>query len=243
MRGLLHRFNVTGSFPLRSPFLIAALLAFAACGRSDSGSTTSTSLATDVPPTGVGAIVDWEDPSKFAELEGGWAVRACEGEAPLLCVERAGQTVGLVEAMSYPIASFEDLDPNGDRDENLDRFAAGFVEAIGSDRVLGCGAEYGFDPFPVEDFVLGGTPGVSFGFVGTLPDGSSSELNLQYATIVGDQIVSIVAIAYDEGGCPGRDELSSFDTATLSEFRPLLEEVLHESPLPEVVQAPPDIGY
>ncbi|HJR87689.1 MAG TPA: hypothetical protein VJ930_08555 [Acidimicrobiia bacterium] len=188
-------------------------------------------------------MVDWEDPAKVAELDGGWVVRACEGEAPLLCVERSGQTVGVVEAMSFPIASFDDLDPNGDPRENLELFAAGFVAAIGSDRELGCGADYGFDPLPVKDFVLGGTPGVSFGFVGSMPDGEPSELNLQYATIVGEEILSIVATAYDEGGCPGRDDLSSFDTATLSEFRPRLEEVLHESPLPDVVEKPVDSGY
>jgi hypothetical protein len=108
---------------------------------------------------------------------------------------------------------------------------------------VGCGPDYGFDPFPVEDFVLGGTPGVSFGFLGTMPSGKPSELNLQYATIVGDRVLSIVAIAYDEGGCPGRDELSGFDSVTLRDFRPRLEEVLHESPLPNLVETPVDVGY
>lgn len=237
--------QVRGSNPLSSILLIAAaLMALTACGVSDLGNvSTSTTLAPDLPPTGVGAVVDWEDPTKVAELEGGWTVRACEGEGPLLCVERGGETVGVVEAMLFPVASFDDLDPNGEPRENLELFAAGFIEAIGSDRAAGCGADYGFDPFPVEDFVLGGTPGVSFGFVGSMPDGKPSELNLQYATIVGEEILSIVATAYDEGGCPGRDDLGGFDTAALSEFRPRLEEVLLESALPDVVETPVDTGY
>ncbi len=44
----------------------------------------------------------------------------------------------------------------------------------------------------------------------------------------------IVAIAYDEGGCPGRDDLSTWDSATLAEFRPLLEAVLRVTPLPAI---------
>ncbi|MGH8957074.1 MAG: hypothetical protein ACRDVK_00200 [Acidimicrobiia bacterium] len=143
---------------------------------------------------------------------------------------------------SYPIGSFDDLDPRGDPRENLELFASGFAEAIGSDRAAGCGPDHGFDPFPVGDFVLGGTPGIGFGFVGTLPDGEPSELNLQYATVVGDQILSVVAIAYDEGGCPGRDDLSGFDSSTLAEFRPRLEAILHESPLP-AIDRPAAPGY
>ena len=82
-----------------------------------------------------------------------------------------------------------------------------------------------------QPITLGDTPGISFGYIGTMRDGSPSELNLQYAAVVGDQIVSIVAIAYDEG-CPGRDDLSGFRSSELAEFRPYLEEVLTTTPLP-----------
>jgi hypothetical protein len=235
---------VRGPHPLSFLVIAAALVVLGACGDTDSGSaSTGTTFAPDHPPQGVGAVVNWEDPTKVVDLGDGWAIRACEGEAPLLCVELSGRQIGVVEALSYPVSSFEDLDPDGDPKENLDRFGAGFIKAIGSDRAVGCGPDYGFDPFPVEDFVLGGTPGVSFGFLGTMPSGKPSELNLQYATIVGDRVLSIVAIAYDEGGCPGRDELSGFDSVTLRDFRPRLEEVLHESPLPNLVETPVDVGY
>lgn len=211
--------------------LISAML-LVACGTQAEVPRSPTTASPDQPPDDVGAVVDWEDPSHVVELEGGWVVHACEGDGAFLCVERGRQAVGVVEALWYPITSFEHLDRDGDPKKNLDLFASGFVEAIGSDRAVGCGSDYVFEPFPVEDFVLGGTPGISFGFEGKMPDGSSSELNLQYATVVGDHVLSIVAIAYDEGGCPGRDELSGFDSVTLAEFRPQLEAVLHESPLP-----------
>jgi hypothetical protein len=211
--------------------LISATL-LVACGAQAEVPGSPTTVSPDQPPNGLGAVVDWEDPSQLVELEGGWVVHACEGDGAFLCVERGGEAVGLVEAIRYPIASFENLDRDGDPKENLDLFVSGFVDAIGSDRAIGCGPDYVFDPFPVEDFVLGGTPGISFGFEGKMPDGSPSELNLQFATIVGDHVLSIVAIAYDEGGCPGRDDLSGFDSVTLAEFRPHLEAVLHESPLP-----------
>ncbi|MGH8946084.1 MAG: hypothetical protein ACRDVL_08045 [Acidimicrobiia bacterium] len=212
----------------------AAAVTIAACTgpTADPGGTDAP--MPDQPRDGVGAMVDWEDTGKVVELQDGWTVHACEGDAPVLCVEREGLPVGVVEAIAYPVSSFDDLDPAADPGTNLRAFAQGFVEAIGADRAAGCGPEYEFQPIPVEAFVLGGTPGIAYGFVGTMPDGRSSELNLQYATIVGDQVLSIVAIAYDGGGCPGRDELSTFDSDTLADFRPHLESLLHESPLPEL---------
>jgi hypothetical protein len=232
------------SRPWRVLVSSAALFFVIACGVSNDGAAPTTAPAPDQPPVGLGAVVDWEDPSLVVELDGGWALHACEGDGALLCVERAGRAVGVVEALSYPIDSFEDLDREHDPRENLDLYAAGFFEAIGSDRAIGCGSDYVFRPFPVEDFVLGGTPGISFGFEGKLPNGTPSELNLQYATIVGEHVLSIVAIAYDGGGCPGRDDLSGFHSTTLDEFRPQLEAVLHESPLPvTLVGIPTDIGY
>ncbi len=66
-----------------------------------------------------------------------------------------------------------------------------------------------------------------------MPDGSPSELHVQHAVIDGDHVVVIAAGAYDDGGCPGPDGLGSFDTETLTTFRPLLERILAVSPLPE----------
>lgn len=229
--------------------LALALVAMIACGQSaeqPSGtdpvptfpptSTTSPTTTTsfEPPPTSVPPMVDWHDSEAVASLADGWTVQACEGEALLLCVSRNGSPVGTVEALSYPVESFPDIDPDADTSSQLRTLADGFFEALGSDRADGCGPDYEFEAIPGRDFKLGWTPALAYGFTGTMPDGQPSELNLQYATIVGDQIVSIVATAYDEGGCPGRDDLSGFTSKDLAAFRPHLEKVLESSPLPEI---------
>jgi hypothetical protein len=133
------------------------------------------------------------------------------------------------------MASIDGVDPSAAPDINIRSFADGFLTALETDRAAGCGEDYGFEPIDVESLQVAGTPGISFGYVGTMADGSPSELNLQYATIVEQAIVSITAIAYDEGGCPGRDDLSGFRSDDLAEFRPYLEELLRNSPVPPVV--------
>lgn len=152
----------------------------------------------------------------------------------MLCVEREGEFAGVIEAMVFPVSSFDDLDPGAEPEDNLERLANGFLEALAADRAAGCGADYGFEEFEIEPVVVSGRPGISFGFVGTAADGSASERNHQYATIEDDDIVSIVAIAYDEGGCPGRDDVGGFDSATLAAFQPVLESLLADVPLPPV---------
>jgi hypothetical protein len=188
----------------------------------------------DPPVEGDAPIVDWTDPGKTVTFDDGWTIHACEGDAPLLCVEREGVAVGAVEALAYPVESLAWFDPSSGSDENLAALAEDFARVLGSDRASGCGNDYVFEPFSPEPFVLANTPGIFFGFSGTMPDGDPSELNLHYATLVEDRIISIVAGAYDEGGCLGRDELSGFNTADLAELRPHLESALHESPLPEL---------
>lgn len=188
----------------------------------------------DQPPTGDAPIVDWTDSSKVLELGDGWTVAACEGDAPLLCVSKDGVAQGGVEAASYDLDSIPDIDPEDDVDTQLRALAEGFMQAIGTDRAEGCGPDYVFEPIEPTPFVLANLPGMVYGFVGTMPDGRPSELNLQYATVIDAQIVTVAAIAYDEGGCPGRDDLGGFTTESLVSFRPYLEEVFHESPLPSL---------
>ncbi len=219
---------------MRHNLIPAALLALAvvlsACGEAVAGGG-DPGLGPEQPSE----AIDWNDPGRVVNFDGGWSVGACEGDAPLLCVERNGEFVGLVEAMSYRIDSFDDLDPAADPDVNLAAFAGGFFEALETDRRDGCGADYGFRPFEPEAFQLGTASGISYGFAGTMADGSPSELNLQYATIVGDDVLLITAIAYDEGGCPGPNgDLAGFDSETLEAFQPFLETVLAQSPLPQL---------
>lgn len=210
---------------------IVLVLAMTGCSSAAPREDPNEPEPSQAPPA---AQVDWVDSTKSVQLEGGWTVSACEGDAPLLCVARNGAPVGVVEATAYPVDSFDDLDPQGEASDNLRELAAGFVEALRQDRDAGCPEGYDFDPHDPVEIELGGNEALAYGYTGTMPDGSPSELNLQYSTIVGDRIISIVAIAYDEGGCPGRDDLSGFDSAQLAEVRDQLEALLQASPLPEV---------
>lgn len=186
------------------------------------------------PTTAVPATIDWSDPEAPVEAGDGWTVKACEGGGTLLCVYRGGAERGVVEALSFPLDSFEGHAPGDDPADTLDRIAADFLDSMESDRQAGCGEDYRFEPIPPAPFQLGGQPALSYGFAGARADGTPSELNLQYATVVDRHLVLVVAAAYDAGGCPGKDELLSFDSADLAEFRPNLERLLTASPLPDL---------
>lgn len=202
-------------------------------------STTSLPPAATTPTTAVPVTIDWTDPDTVTELGEGWSVAACEGGATLLCVSRDGKEAGVVEALAYPLESFDGYDPAATPADTLALIAEDFLASMKADRRAGCGGDYHFEAMPPRDFILGGLPGISYGFVGTLGDGSPSELNLQYSTVINENLVLVVAAAYDEGGCPGKDELLSFDSAGLAEFRPHLERLLEASPLPVAAHRAP----
>ena len=178
-----------------------ALLA-TACTASSASTippTTTTTTTTPVPATTTTSIpltvVDWTDSSRRIPVGGGWTVFACEGDAPQLCVESDGTVIGSVWATTYPVDT-TDPDP-------LATFAEGFLADFAADRAAGCGADYGFQPIGPDDFDLGGSPGVAFGFAGTMSDGTASELVLQFAAVVDDQIVSLAAFGDADEGCLG----------------------------------------
>lgn len=191
------------------------------------------------PTTAVPVTIDWTDPDTVTELGEGWSVTACEGGATLLCVSRDGSEAGVVEALAYPLGSFEGYDPAATPADTLAFIANDFLASMEGDRKAGCGEDYHFEASPPRDFILAGLPGISYGFAGALGDGSPSELNLQYATLVDENLVLVVAAAYDEGGCPGKDGLLSFDSTGLADFRPHLEQLLEASPLPEPAHPAP----
>lgn len=187
----------------------------------------------DPSDDGPGPAIEWGNPdARVVFDEVGWVIAACDGDGPLLCVERDGRHVGAVEAAAYPLDTMNRLDPSAPREVILDDFAGHFFDDMSADRRVGCGTGYVFERIEPRPFPLGDTTGIAFGFVGTMADGRASELNLQYATVVEDRIVLLTAAAYDDDGCPGRDDLGGFRSRELADFRPYLEDVLDGSPLP-----------
>ena len=229
------------------PLLLALGLFVAACGGdgADGGTTTSTTeptttsaptttaptTTTTAPPASPMAI-DWDDPAMTVELEDGWTVSHCEGSAPLLCVARDGELLGVVERFIADPHTYSAYDHEAADDTNLRAVAADFVAAFEADRAAGCGEGYVLEPIEPQTFEWGGTPGLAYGFRGISENGTPSEYNLQYSTISHGRLIFLVAAAYDEGGCPGKDDMISFDTATLEAFQPHLEALLATSPLP-----------
>lgn len=226
---------------LRSLTVVVTLVV-AACGGSSEPTTstaepaTTTTGAVDSTTTSTtvvaGEVIDWEDRTVVATLPEGWSVTGCEGSAPLMCVSRDDEVVGLLEAFLASPSTFEIWDPTADDETTLRAIAANYVSTFVEDRAVGCGAGYVVEPLEPRPIVLGGTPGLTYGFRGTAEDGTPSELHIQYAAISADRLIVVTAAAYDEGGCPGKDDLISFDTATLEGFAPHLDRLMEASPLP-----------
>lgn len=189
-------------------------------------------LVPEPDPDGGTGFIDWDDPSLVVERGAGWTIGACIGDGLFLCVERDGAPVGGVEALFYPLASFDFIDLDGRPETQLRAVADAFLTSFQTDRATTCGADYQFEPLTPTSFDLGGHTGLAYSFMGTMADGTPSELILQYSTVTEDHLLLVVAIGEDEGGCLGRTDLGGFTTLDLEEFRPHLEAVLRSSPLP-----------
>lgn len=161
------------------------------------------------------------DPSSEVEPLPGWSARNCEGTAPLICVTGPGGEVGLVELLRFSSSH-----------DSLEALASDFVASIASDRAEGCGPDYEVEPIPPTEADVAGERGLRFGFVGLTGEGVVSERNIQHAFIDGADVVVLAAAAYAAGGCPGRDELPSFEPDALEAFDPGLSELVAGLKLP-----------
>lgn len=227
--------------------LVALAVLVAACGTDTVDDTTTTtpstttttqpSTTTTQPPTTTtvpasGFVFDWDDRTASLELADGFTIAHCDGEAPLVCVARGGEVVGLLELFIADPNTYGAFDPEADDETNLRSIAADFVDVFRTDRASGCGADYLVEELEPRTIRMGDSPALAYGFRGTFGDGTASEYNLQYATLSHGRLIFLVGAAYDEGGCPGKDDLVSFDSATLQAFQPHLETLLAESAVP-----------
>jgi hypothetical protein len=227
--------------PSRLLLTSVVLALLAACGGGETvdtttpttvPATTTTAPGSTAPTTTVPAptVIDWDDRSTNVALPDGWTVTYCEGQAPFLCVAKDGDVVGVVEIFIADPLTYDAYDPAADDETNLRAIAAAFVDAFRDDRAAGCGSDYLLERIDPQLMDLGGVTGLVYGFRGTLGDGSPSELNLQYASLSHGRLVLLVAAAYDEGGCPGKDDMISFDSADLDEFGPRFLSLLESAP-------------
>ncbi|MGH9038043.1 MAG: hypothetical protein ACRD0O_19975 [Acidimicrobiia bacterium] len=198
------------------------LLSLAACGGDDAatpGPVTTTSAPTPDPPV---VIVDWQAPGLDVDLGEGFRARHCEGDAPVLCIERAGVPVGLVELLDFPA---------GDR-QPLDERIAELYRTTAEDRARGCPPGYEFQTLVPEPAFVAGGKGLRYGFTGTFADGRPSERTIAWMVERGDVVTVIVAAADEPDGCLPPEGAGHFTTASLEAASDDLERLVVASRLP-----------
>lgn len=197
-----------------------ALAVLSACGGGDANdrdvdgrearppSTTTTTPRPTEPPL----AVDWNARTVTPSAVGAWTIRFCEGEAPLVCLDRDGENAGGLEVNTFPLASFDD--------PSLEAIAEDTVRTFQADRKDGCGADYLVDADDQRPHAVVGTDGLRYGWTATRK-GEVVERNLTYAAAKGDTLVLLVAGALGPGGCLERQH--EFSIEDLEAAEPVLD--------------------
>lgn len=192
--------------------------------------TPSVPPATPLPVEDIPA--SWTPGAAPADLPGGWRVRDCEGDAPMLCVDRNGEHVGILQLASFPLTSaLAGADDEQAFAAALRDFASTRHVEVADDRRRGCGDAYDVTPEPVVEVDVGGLPGLRYGFRGG-EDGALEEYVLSYATVAEGHLWIVVADGASDTGCMADAELALFAPSVLEEFVPLLDRVVAGTPLP-----------
>ena len=205
---------------MRGPAAAALLfLALVACG-GDAAAPPAPVTSTSARP--VALVVEWDAPGLDVELGGGLRARHCEGDAPLLCIERAGVPVGVVELGDFPA---------GDRRPLAERIA-GLYRTTTEDRRRGCPPGYRFETVPPQPAPVAGLDGLRYGFTGTFADGRPSERTIAWMVERGGVVTVISAAAAEPDGCLPPEGAGHFTTATLGAAASGLERLVAGSRLP-----------
>ncbi len=173
-------------------------------------------------------VVHWDAPDLDVDLGDGFRARHCEGDAPLLCIERAGVPVGVVELLDFPAG---DHQPLADRIADLYRSTT-------EDRSRGCPPGYRFEGVAPEPAPVAGGDGVRYGFTGTFADGRPSERTIAWMTERDDVVTVISAVADEPDGCLPPEGAGHFTVATLQAAARGLERLVAGSRLPAPLEFP-----
>lgn len=174
----------------------------------------------------------WEVGAPAVELPDGLVVIHCEGDAPLLCIRRDGQELGLLALTDHPLTpEFEARVAASDLETALREWAADHLAWVASDRASGCGDGYEFAAEPTVPARLGTFPGIQVGFTGS-EGGVVTEHVRLWATAADGRMWIATAEAASPDGCMASDELLVFDPEVLPELLPTLGRVAAGTPLP-----------
>lgn len=198
-----------------------ALLAFAACTSNNEADPTPTPRPSPLP-----IAIDWAnlvelDPVTVEDV----VLKDCEGDAPLLCVERDGNRLGSIELGLFP------RDPETDP-QTLEALAKDHRSTFASDRREGCPSGYSVRSDATKRLPVAGLDGIRTGFTVLDADGKLVEHNITYFAIDGDRLVTLgVEGLAAEGSC--LELLGGFDAETVGELLPIFDRVAMGSVLPE----------
>ncbi len=198
---------------------MAAGVLFSACGGGDDTAAPRPAPTTTTSPS---VVVDWEAPALDVDLGDGFRARHCEGDAPLLCIERGGVAVGVVDLLDFPAGGPRPLE---ERIDDLYRTTT-------ADRAQGCPPGYRFEPVPPEAASVAGGDGLRYGFAGTFADGRTSERTIGWMVERGDVVTVLSAAADEPDGCLPAEGAGHFTVATLGAAAPALERLVAGSRLP-----------
>lgn len=234
--------------------LLPAAIAVVALAGCTDGSTASPTPAPTTPPSPTAApaapapveepgtptaspagavTVDWNDPDLDVPLAGGWSLRDCLGDAPLLCVHDGDEVLGIIESLRTPLGDELAATVATDGTEAaLRSYIADYHGTFAADRAEGCAEGYGYEELPTELVTLAGSPALRYGFSGIAPDGTEAERNISYATIVDDELEIVAAVSNSPASCVYSDTMTELTPDELRQLEPQLDALAAGSILP-----------
>lgn len=225
-----------------SLLVIAVILAACSGASPDAGPspTPPTPAPTPAPTDGAGVpdtdapiVASWDIGAPGVELPDGSVAVHCEGDAPLLCIERDGAAVGLLELFDYELTPEFEAAAADDLDAALRAWADEHLEWVKSDRAAGCGDGYTFEAEPTRSTRLGMLPALQVGFTGT-EGGVVTEHVRLWSTVAGGKRWIVTAQAASPDGCMASDELLVFEPAVMARMLPILDRVVAGTLLPGI---------
>jgi hypothetical protein len=182
----------------------------------------------------------------------GWSVAPCEGQAPLLCVQKSTENVGYVHLSTFPLSTMSEFEGML-RDTGLDAnslnlkdpeqaakvrtalraFVENYHKIFMEDRGATFGGTKTYQRLETKEINIGELPGLQYGFVVLNADGGVHERWLSHSAFDGKGLFTLVSSYY-----PGQPDapFAFRSDAELQEFAPFLPEIMRglKMPHPEV---------
>lgn len=206
--------------------LAAVVVLSSSCGDADPAPTRSPRPS----PAGEPIAADWADLADFRPVEiDRWRLLDCDGDAPLLCVERGGAPVGHLELLQF------DRDTFGPNARSLDALADDHEASFRRDRSSGCPESFEFVVHPRADVNVAGKDGVRTTWSVSDAYGNEVERVVTYFGLREDRVVLFGANGLTGDACIGREGGGDFTPGVLAGVVPVLDRVVAGSVLPEEI--------